>query len=352
MFAAWLLGLLVLADSYGPGSVPANLWNVQKRVLSGEVTLVTIMMGADWLKRHQDGEGEWSPDRFREHCRPPACDGLGEPSQRRRVSLLALLARVEAARAIGRGADGFGSFGSLLREQDRETGAFGAPIDRDGALLEHAIATLAVCEGGGGTQRLFARKAVEFIESVQRSDGRWSRTSEPSGDDVLLTGWMLAALRTATDADLQVDAKVLAFAKRWLATAVDPATSTSDVAVAIGVIGDALPGTDGVDAARMHLGVERLLRAAAAAPDAGAIDTTFWWFGSLAMVEVGGGDRKAWERRMVAVIREGQARVADGCARGSFAPALDRQGDVGGRVYSTAMRLLCAATPYRKSRAR
>jgi hypothetical protein len=71
----------------------------------------------------------------------------------------------------------------------------------------------------------------------------------------------------------------------------------------------------------------------------GTADMYYWYFGTLAMREVGGEEWKAWDASLEkAVLRHQQA---EGARAGSWDP-LDPWGlTEGGRIYSTALLTLC-----------
>jgi hypothetical protein len=82
-------------------------------------------------------------------------------------------------------------------------------------MFEHAIATFAVCEAcamavaeGQTPDRRYlgaARRAVQFIEHWQHNDGGWRYTRMPTEQsDCSVSGWMMLALKTAREAQIQV----------------------------------------------------------------------------------------------------------------------------------------------------
>lgn len=69
---------------------------------------------------------------------------------------------------------------------------------------------------------------------------------------------------------------------------------------------------------------------------AGTVDHYYWYYGSLAMFQVGGRHWDAWRKAMAPAILETQRRDAADCRYGSWDP-VDPWGPEGGRVYSTAL---------------
>lgn len=76
------------------------------------------------------------------------------------------------------------------------------------------------------------------------------------------------------------------------------------------------------------------------ADDPGAVDLYAWFHATDALRRVGGAVWEDWRRALIATLLPRQQTAKAGCARGSFAPD-DPWGDIGGRVYSTAMSVLC-----------
>jgi len=69
--------------------------------------------------------------------------------------------------------------------------------------------------------------------------------------------------------------------------------------------------------------------------NAGTIDYYYWYYGSYAMYQMAGTNWKAWKDHMVDAIVKNQ--LQEKCEKGSWHPQKDPWGDVGGRVYSTAL---------------
>jgi len=83
--------------------------------------------------------------------------------------------------------------------------------------------------------------------------------------------------------------------------------------------------------------------------DAGTIDFYYWYYGSLAMFQVGGDRWKAWNGPMKAAIVDHQRMEPDRDERGSWDP-IDPWSPEGGRVYATALNCLCMEVYYRYGR--
>ena len=82
-------------------------------------------------------------------------------------------------------------------------------------------------------------------------------------------------------------------------------------------------------------------------PADGSIDMYYWYYGTLAMFQVGGKPWKAWRAGMDKAIVQSQRKDTDYCLyKGSWDP-IGPWGPDGGRVYSTALMAMCMAVYYR-----
>jgi len=82
--------------------------------------------------------------------------------------------------------------------------------------------------------------------------------------------------------------------------------------------------------------------------DTGTVDFTYWHFGTLAMFQVSGDAWKQWHDPMKAALVLSQ-RKEEGHARGSWDPKDPWAGE-GGRIYSTALAVMCLEVYYRYAR--
>ena len=79
--------------------------------------------------------------------------------------------------------------------------------------------------------------------------------------------------------------------------------------------------------------------------DTGSIDMYYWYWGTLAMFQVGGRPWDVWKKAMSEAILKHQHQQGEGSRTGSWDP-LDPWGDEGGRVYSTALMTMCLEVYY------
>ncbi|MBI4879907.1 MAG: VWA domain-containing protein [Planctomycetes bacterium] len=171
----------------------------------------------EWLRRHQDPRGFWSSSRFSNCCFTSQCGGEGEVGRDAGMNGLALLAHLGAGNTAKQGTyrDGVRvAARHLLSLQDQANGGFGEGKSRDGFLLDHAIATLAVTECCGLAKWPLlkdpAQKGIDFLLAARVPDGAWRMGDGADRvEDVVLTSWVVLALKSARDFGLSVDPTAL-----------------------------------------------------------------------------------------------------------------------------------------------
>lgn len=333
-----------------------------------------------WLVEHQDADGKWDSDGFMKHDTVgDPCTGPGHAEHDVGVTALALLAllgdgnttlRGEYRDHVARGVKW------LVDQQDADSGLIGDRIGHT-FMYGHAIATLALCEAYYFSRSPLlkpkAQSAIAFVTRARNPYGVWRYDVPPSGDqDTSVTGWMVLALKSAQEAGLKIDSNAFADSLSWLDEVTDPATGRTGYA-AIGEASSRIPNindqfpTDSTESmtsvallCRTFLGqspndtpVMRkgadLLRNALPEHDANGLsnDLYYWYYGSYAMFQIGGRDWKAWSRALDTALLQMQCK--SGNANGSWNPD-GPWGMVGGRVYSTALGVLCCEAYYRYSR--
>lgn len=160
-----------------------------------------------WILRAQRGDGSWST------CDVPAeLPGVhaGDPADDLWVSSLATLSlladgheehRARAAQAVG--------WIGTWQQPDGRFALRASSLD----LLDHAVATLALCEQlvarGTSAQAGAAARALEWLADRALSHGGWSRTGDPAGRlDARTTAWAALALASGRDAGFEIDVRL------------------------------------------------------------------------------------------------------------------------------------------------
>jgi hypothetical protein len=218
-----------------------------------------------------------------------------------------------------------------------------------------------------------AQNGIDFVLQCQNPYLAWRYGVRPQDNDTSVTGWMVLALRVAKEAGLEVDPAAFDGARAWLDRVTDPGTGRAGYTVRDNgpsrpeELRDRFPA-DRSESLTAEAVLARILCGATAADGAvvkgadlcmeslpvhdgaaGTIDFCYWYFGSLAMFQVGGDRWKRWDGAMRAAVVGSQRGDPADDRCGSWDPA-DPWGADGGRVYSTAINVLSLETRYRYPR--
>ncbi len=334
--------------------------------------------GLEWLKNHQSAGGHWDCDGFEAECKKNKCGGAGGPLFDPGVSGLALLAFL-----------GYGEthktprYGRVVREglkylknsQDPE-GCFG-PRTSNHFTYNHGIAALAMAEAYALTQSpLFkssAQGGIDFIHKAQNPYRAWRYGVRPGDDDSSVTGWMIMALKSANGGGLRVDPAAFEGAKQFLDKVTDPEygragytmrgngparptelqdrfpQDKSESLTAVAILTRIFCGADKNDE-YVKKGADVCGRCLPVYDEAGGtIDHYYWYYGTLAMFQMGGDHWKRWNEAMKTAIIGSQKMDKSNDQHGSWDPN-DPWGPEGGRVYSTSVNVMCLEVYYRYAR--
>jgi hypothetical protein len=331
--------------------------------------LGAVRDGLDWLARHQNADGSWSGGEFMFHCRGGACRGSGAGHEfDTGVSALALLALLGAGHTHEEGLHRdavLRGLRALIRRQTPD-GCFGQKSADGRWIYNHAIATWVFAEayGMGGKSpclRHPAQKAVDFLIDCQNPYLGWRYGRQTGENDTSVTGWAVAALKAAKMSGLHVPKEAFDGALNWFNKVTDEAyyrtgyTAKNDEGPAcweetgpfirqptpsavaafcrILILGRKATNRPEV------LGAGNILKTSPPESNAGhgTVDMVYWFWGSLAMYQLGRSYWKAWKIPIEVVVVSGQNGV--GCAKGSWDP-VGAWGAAGGRVYATALGVL------------
>lgn len=326
----------------------------------------------DWLARHQEPTGEWHPASGRD-----ALAGEGATS-----------ARIYAPGVTGLAvrcylADGqthvSGEHRKVIRRalqylrtiQDSE-GCFG-PRTSAHFQYNHASAALAMVEAWGATQsELFSRSAQRGVDFAQMSRNPylgWRYGVRDGDNDTSVTGWMVQVLRAADTAGLEVDRGAFSGARAWVDKMTEPEfgrvgyqrrggppartmeqlerfphdLSESLTAVGLNIRIDT--GQNPETNELIQKGARLLVNKPPRHADPGSVDFYYWYWGTMAMAEIGGDHWHVWSRALVATLLDTQDQD------GSWDPA-GPWAHEGGRSYSTAMASLALLELLHAERAR
>jgi hypothetical protein len=346
----------------------------------GRRSPVSVQRGLQWLAAHQDPDGRWDADGFMKHDDPqqPPCDGPGNPVHDVGCTALALLAFLGENNTtksgpyrdvVRRGV------GWLRRQQDMDTGLFGARLSHD-YIYDHAIAAYAMCEAYGLSRSKLlekhAQRGLDRLEAHRNAYGVWRYQPRDQDNDISVTAWAVMAYEAGRFFGLQVNRAALDNAEAFLDQVSD--ASGRHGYRAAGEASSRKPGDHGVrfpaakTAAltgvglfcRFFLGqdpaerpvMKAAARLLAASPpqwdeEGGAVDHYGWYYGTYALFQMGGPQWRTWRRAVEAAVPANQHQD-QGAPNlyGSWDPC-GPWGEDGGRVYSTAILTLTMQASYR-----
>lgn len=335
----------------------------------------SVMMGLLWLKRHQSEDGKWDCDGFlslcgRDHQHSGSCgDGAGESWCDVGVTGLALLCFLGAGNST--------SVGEFQDQVKRGVQYLSTAMDPEGCIgprqghlmYNHAIATLALAEAYTMSNynpllKTPAEKAVKFLINAQNPYKGWRYQPRCNDNDTSVTGWCVMALKSAKIGNLDVPESVFTGAKAFLDEVTDTSyyragyTKKNEVVqpagfaanesmTAVAMTSRVFMGTERSDPSLMK-GAEVLMQCL---PQAGnnergenMVDYYYWYYGTLAMYQMGQDYWTAWNDKMKDAIVNTQETA--GCKAGSW-PINDRWTKQGGRVYATSLNVLSLEIYYR-----
>ncbi|HEX5139008.1 MAG TPA: prenyltransferase/squalene oxidase repeat-containing protein [Planctomycetota bacterium] len=333
-----------------------------------------------WLAEHQDmdADGRWDADDFMKH--DPAddrCDGAGGALHDVGVTGLAVLAFL-GADYTDRGNHPFAKhvregLRYLIRSQEPD-GCFGSRASHS-FMYSHAIATLAMCEAFWMTRnpryRKPAQDGINFISAARNPYLAWRYEPRGGQNDTSVTGWCVMAMKSGKYAGLEVDPDAFDGARAWIEKMTEPnfgqvgydspggaparpegkqdrfPCEKSQSMTAVGVLTRIFLGEDPRTSDMIRKGAKLCVEHPPRwNPDDGSIDMYYWYYGTLAIFQVGGAPWKTWNDAMVGAIVNHQHGKGTGSREGSWDP-VGCWGDDGGRVYSTAMLAMCLEVYYR-----
>jgi len=194
----------------------------------------------------------------------------------------------------------------------------------------------------------------------------------PGDNDTSVTGWMVMALKSAKMAGLRVSEEAFDGARSWIEKATEPEygrvgytargtgparpegfedlfpSEKSESLTAVGILSRVFLGEDPAKSEAIRKGTNLCLKALPVwDPEGGAVDMYYWYYGTLAMFQVGDDAWKKWLAAMGPAIIDHQRK--EGCEKGSWDP-VGPWGRAGGRVYSTALMVMCMEVFYRYDR--
>ncbi len=338
----------------------------------GRGTERAVEAGLRWLKNHQSKDGSWSCDNFQAMCKKNICDGKGStPDYTPGNTGLALLAFLGAGHSMrhGKYKEIVKRGLKYLKSVQTPDGCIGPKVADGHYMYNHTICTMAIAEAyglSGMTPSLKgpAQKAVDFLMSAQNPYLGWRYGIRPGDNDTSLTGWAVLALKSAKLSELNVPPEGFAGAKNWLDKVTDDSffktgyTQKGDNGARLPEAQKYQP-TEAMTAAglasRVFMGAkpeDPVMKGGATLlknmppkwdPESGN-DYYYWYYGTLAMFQMGGDYWRVWNVGMKEALVKTQRRGGD--EDGSWDPT-SAWGSAGGRCYATAINVLSLEIYYR-----
>jgi len=330
-----------------------------------------------WLADHQSPDGRWDCDGFDAQCRKNKCDGRGEATYDVGVTGLALLCFLGAGFTQQDGPfkktvkDGL----LYLKSVQDEDGVFGGKLCPH-YQYNHACAALAMAEAFGmtGAQALRepAQRGVAWVGRSQNPYRAWRYGCADGDNDTSVTGWMTMVLKSAILCGIDVEHTSLDHAAAfidemteengrtgyqqkggWPARVTGPTlekfpAQNSESLTAVGMLVRIFDGHAAGADPSIGKGAD-LLVAQLPKWDPPSIDFYYWYYGTLAMFQVGGPRWEKWNAAMKTAIVDHQRLDRAQDEFGSWDP-VDPWSQEGGRVYATALNCLCTEVYYRYPR--
>jgi hypothetical protein len=351
-----------------------------------------VEAGLSWLAAHQSPNGIWDRMHFNRRC-PDGDECGGVAVQRTEYILDAGVTGLALLAFLGAGytdRDGpyqdvvRGAVEALLKMQGAD-GGFGAGDAMAG--YNDSLAMLALAEHfaltGDPRLREPLQRAVARLAASQQALGGWDygRRADSARNDTSITAWNVQALHACAAAGLDVPPRALVKAALHLARATEPdgrvwyadsglgfkldsnlrpVYTYTPAMTAAGLMGEQLLGwrLDGATPTRQR---GLVLANLPSAPKARGRDPTkghneyYWYYGTLAMFQRGGEDWERWNTHLRDALLPLQDREkkADGGKRHAFGswppfgPNWGLWGEMGSRVYTTAICTLTLEIYYR-----
>jgi hypothetical protein len=363
-------------DGHGDGFETGDIGGSKKP----RETQKAVWAALEWLMNHQAADGRWDCDGFDACCKGNRCDGVGDAPHDVGVTGLALLCFLGTGETHQSGTNrrcqtAVRNGLRFLRESQDSEGCFG-PRTSPHFLYDHACASLAMTEAYGMTGaralRDPAQRGVGFVLRARNPYLAWRYDVPANGEnDTSVTGWMVMALKSAKLAELDMEKQAVADAIEWVGKMTDPETGRtgyqnrgsgpartattaakfpthrSEATTAVGMTVRIFGGHDLKSDAMIGKGADLLAKCLPKWDvDAGTNDFYYWYYGSLAMFQVGGPRWAKWNEAMKTAIVDHQRLDKGRCEYGSWDP-VDCWSSEGGRVYATAVNCLTMEVYYR-----
>ncbi len=311
-----------------------------------------VDLALQWLSAHQSPDGRWSAAGFDRDC--GQCGGETHIQADHALTGLSLLCFLGAGHThikTGPYRDAVDRGLRWLASRQKADG----DLRGEETMYSHGIATIAISEAYAmtGDRQLFAtvQRAAQFIQHARNTNvGGWRYDPGQPGDTSVL-GWQVMALKSASNAGVDVAGETFDAARAWLDRvsersrpglyAYQPGQRPTPSMTAEGMFAQLLLGLR-PDHRRMRDSVDFILQHL---PNWDSDPRTyFWYYASLALFQHQGKEWETWNKALTEELTKHQRK--DGRAAGSWDP-VDEWSKIGGRVYQTALCTLMLEVYYR-----
>jgi len=346
-----------------------DIYRLRMQVDRGEIarrnggnqrTEAAVAAALKWLADNQQPDGRWDADKHdagREsrvfgHDR----DGAGAQADTG-VTALAVLAFMAAGNTHLEGEYRKNVQHGLefLLKSQAKNGNMAGNAKTFAQMYCHGMATLAIAEAYAltGDERLqwWVERAIAYTLTSQHSTGGGWRYRPGDEGDMSQFGWQVMALKAGEAGGIEIPAKTREGMLRFLSrcssgrhgglASYRPREDVTETMTAEALVCrfflDVNRRDPSVDEAANYLDARR--------PGDGRANLYYWYYGTLAMHQVGGPRWDRWNAALQAQLLPKQRKA--GRTAGSWDPGSTLWGGYGGRVYSTAMGALCLEAYYR-----
>jgi RNA polymerase sigma factor (sigma-70 family) len=348
-----VIGTIVAATVIGAGGYKITDKIIKPQQVQLATTVEAVERALKWLSRHQEIDGKWNPEKY---------EGKkgGKDSD---IGITAFVCLAFTRAGYSHLPDS--KYGKTLRKaldkliscQDKETGAISSGY-------VHAIATTALCEAYrlGKDKHIgeTASKALDFCLYAQNEkEGGW-RYQPKQSPDTSVTSWYVVALKTGLNAGVKTNPlekdKIIRTMKKslnWIDKCTDKKTgmvgymgSKGTVRLtALGMVCKLFCGVSKKDQMLIKKQAELLLKHL---PEWKKRDFYYWYYGTMAMHEMGGKYWTVWNKKMKTALITNQN--IGGEKDGSWDIGPEDGAKTGGKIWSTAGGALCLEISYKFSR--
>jgi hypothetical protein len=218
-----------------------------------------------------------------------------------------------------------------------------------------------------------AQKGILFVLRSQTPYAGWRYASPSDGDsDTSVTGWMVMVLKSGKLAGLTIDDQAMLNALGWIDEVTDESGRTGYTArgqrpsrlpdklaafppehvesmTAVGLLTRIFAGRTHANDPMIAKGADLLVASLPRWDAASHVDFYYWYYGTLALFQVGGAHWNRWNEAIKSAVLDHQRTNPDEDEHGSWDP-IDPWSSVGGRIYATALNCLSMEVYYRYPR--